>query len=182
MEKEAFVVGLVAGIVVAVALLSLNINPQKQGSTSAPSIPPLSTELAELSLDNFSAVGVQISRPFIVLVRQDNASCNSTLSAITDELQLASIERALIGGVDARPSPHELMADSLRLFGIETVMVRIDRLEGTAYLSSLILRKGQQLLALDARPSDAIAIALRANATTYIKTNLFEQNARTVCK
>lgn len=181
MEQKSFGIGIVAGAAAILIAFALTLSPPSTAG-SPPPLPPLSLELPDLSLSGFSAVSAEIRRPFIVLIKNQNASCNLTLSAVTDELQLSSIEKALSGEVDARANPHELLADTLKRFGIEAVMVRIDRLDGTVYLASLILRRGEQLLSLDARPSDAIAIALRTNTSTYIRDDLFEKNAKVECR
>jgi bifunctional DNase/RNase len=59
-----------------------------------------------------------------------------------------------------RPLSMDLMGSALQELGAELVDVRVDSIRDTAYIGSLHLRQGTRWLELDARPSDAIALAL----------------------
>jgi uncharacterized protein len=59
-----------------------------------------------------------------------------------------------------RPLPHDLIIDIVLQLGglIESVVIR--DLRDQMYFASLQIRRGDELLEIDARPSDAIAVAV----------------------
>ncbi|HKA15094.1 MAG TPA: bifunctional nuclease family protein [Myxococcota bacterium] len=75
-----------------------------------------------------------------------------------------------------RPNTHDLARSVIDgLHGkIERVVVT-DLKEGT-YYATLALRADGRRVEIDARPSDAIAIALRASAPIFVRDHLFEHS------
>ena len=71
----------------------------------------------------------------------------------------ASIATAQAGIVPERPQTHDLMMTLLAATGLSLVEVRVTSLEAGTFHAELVLSSGRRI---DARPSDAIALALRA--------------------
>ena len=67
-----------------------------------------------------------------------------------------------------RPLTHDLMDHVLRELGAEIVRVQVDDLKNGTYLGTVVMRAKGQLYKLDARPSDAIALALGSDAPIYL--------------
>jgi bifunctional DNase/RNase len=76
-----------------------------------------------------------------------------------------------------RPNSHDLARDVIRGLDAEVERVVVTELRDGTYYASLQLMRGGQLVRIDARPSDAIAIALRAHAPIFVREPLFEQGA-----
>ena len=77
-----------------------------------------------------------------------------------------------------RPLTHDLF---LTLFGRLNVAVKrvvITDLRDNVYYATLFLAAGGKELALDSRPSDAIALAIRAKAPVYVEERVFEKSER----
>ena len=77
-----------------------------------------------------------------------------------------------------RPLTHDLF---LTLFGRLNVAVErvvITDLRDNMYYATLFLTAGGNELALDSRPSDAIALAIRAKAPVYVEERVFEKSER----
>lgn len=69
----------------------------------------------------------------------------------------------------ARPMTHDLMKDLLTTLEGELVRVEIIDLRENTYIASLIVRKsGHEEIIVDARPSDAIALALRTGSPILV--------------
>lgn len=70
-----------------------------------------------------------------------------------------------------RNSPHPLAADLLddvvKQMGGDVTQVSIDDVQDDIYLSRVTIRQGQKNLKIDARPSDAIAMALTGHARIF---------------
>jgi len=91
----------------------------------------------------------------------------------------ASINSALAGETPPRPLTHDLYLLTLEAFGARVsraVIVAIDR---DIYYARLILEAENEIMdrkivELDARPSDCIAIAVRAGAPIFVVKDLWE--------
>jgi bifunctional DNase/RNase len=78
-----------------------------------------------------------------------------------------------------RPMTHDLMRDVVA--GLEASLVRViiaDLQEGTFY-ARLELRRGEETIFVDARPSDALALSVRVRAPVFVETDVLER-AKTV--
>jgi RNA polymerase sigma factor (sigma-70 family) len=79
---------------------------------------------------------------------------------------------ATLDGVDLpRPGTHHLTAALLSATGRELVSVRIDRLLDSVFYSQLVLDDGT---AVDARPSDAVHLALLSNAPVTVAREVLD--------
>ncbi len=78
-----------------------------------------------------------------------------------------------------RPNSHDLARDLIRGLDAEVVRVVVTELRDGTYYATLHLQNGQRSVGIDARPSDAIAIALRAQAPIFVRETLFGAAADT---
>jgi uncharacterized protein len=86
--------------------------------------------------------------------------------------EAASIALALRGEQFARPLTHDLLATAIDGLGGGVQRVTItDQRDGT-YFARLFLERDREVLAIDARPSDCIALALRTEAPIYLEDSL----------
>lgn len=74
--------------------------------------------------------------------------------------EATSIDRKVRGESMARPLTHDLLKNSIELLGGELQDVVITALQSHTYYSSLRVRKDGELIEIDSRPSDAIALAV----------------------
>jgi len=75
----------------------------------------------------------------------------------------------------SRPLTHDLIHDLFGHVGVEVRRVLITELRDSTYYAELVLSQGDKAIILDARPSDAIAIALRASAPIFVSDQVLEQ-------
>lgn len=92
---------------------------------------------------------------------------------IIGSAETLSIKRGL-GEVDfPRPLSHDLFVDVLEALGATVEKVTIDALVSSTYTATLYIKdKDGKIYTFDARPSDAVAVAVRVNAPIYISENL----------
>lgn len=75
----------------------------------------------------------------------------------------------------SRPLTHDLFYNFFNSFNIELVEVIIYKLEDGIFFAKLIcMRNGEELVEIDSRTSDALALAIRANCPTYTHENILE--------
>jgi bifunctional DNase/RNase len=67
-----------------------------------------------------------------------------------------------------RPMTHDLAENLIRNLNAQMVRVVISELKDDTFFATLWLRQGNEPITLDARPSDAIALALRADCPIYV--------------
>jgi bifunctional DNase/RNase len=85
--------------------------------------------------------------------------------------EASAIAFAQQGVVPARPLTHDLLRDVLEAMGRRLDQVHITALREGTYYAVLVLDDGTTI---DARPSDAIAVALRAGASIYAVEDVLE--------
>jgi len=136
-----------------------------------------SAMLQYFSSDGFAEANVlQVSGDSIII----GNNCTAIVATTSPE-RAQSIQQGLGGIMGERPNTHDTIAEILRSFNITAEAVKFNGYDGRYYYSDLILRGGSKVLALDMMPSDAIAIALRANATIYINKTLLAEIGKKIC-
>jgi bifunctional DNase/RNase len=74
----------------------------------------------------------------------------------------------------SRPMSHDLFVNFLRALGCTLLKAEIvDIRDGIFYASLHVNNDSNRVVQLDARPSDAIALALRAQAPIYVAAHIF---------
>lgn len=106
------------------------------------------------------------SRNPIVLLR--DASERRQLPIFVSPEQAKAISAGLEGEKMARPMTHDLMANMLEVWDIKLQRVVIHALKDNTFYAVITVGKGEQKKDLDARPSDAISLALRLNAPIWV--------------
>jgi bifunctional DNase/RNase len=122
-------------------------------------------------------VGVRIEMPSnqpIVLLKEVGGS--RYLPIWVGAVEATSIAFAQQGLEAARPLTHDLIRDLLESVDLTLTAVHITELRDGVFYANLILRNGDQPLEpLSARPSDAIAIALRSQSNILVNGELLDQ-------
>lgn len=90
-------------------------------------------------------------------------------------LEAQAIALALRKVETPRPLTHDIFGLLTAEFGIELQHVYINRIEDGTFHSQLCYRQGNDIRLVDARTSDAVAIALRAAAPIYIDEGLLDR-------
>jgi hypothetical protein len=86
--------------------------------------------------------------------------------------EAVSINSAQNKEVPPRPFTHDLFLDLMERFSITLRHLQIDSVEEGIYYAQLILLSDGREECLDCRPSDGIAVALRAGAPIFVDEGL----------
>ena len=76
----------------------------------------------------------------------------------------------------SRPMTHDLLMDILRVLEVEVIKIEINDLRNNTFFANIYLVRDGKNLVIDSRPSDAIAIALRANAPIFVDDKVIEKS------
>jgi uncharacterized protein len=113
---------------------------------------------------------------FVLLLRPRSGASQRVLPILIGVAEAQSIAIALARKAVPRPMTHDLMKHLLDTFGISLERVEIVRFEGKTFYAQLTLTRHDDPLApVDARPSDAIALALRCGAPIWVAEEVYEK-------
>jgi bifunctional DNase/RNase len=127
-------------------------------------------ELIEVAIDGVYAVenAGTISR-FVLLTDQ-----RRRLPILIGPFEAQAISLPLDGTRPERPLTHDLVRVVIERLGADVDRVVVDDLWNTIYYAKVYLRKGDEEIEIDARPSDAIAIAVRFDAPIFVAEGILE--------
>ena len=77
----------------------------------------------------------------------------------------------------SRPLTHDLLVSVLGGLGGALQKVIISRVEENTYFAEMIIRRNGEVISIDARPSDSIAVALRLEAQIFAHEELLERTS-----
>lgn len=94
--------------------------------------------------------------------------------------EATAIFTALAGKSFERPMTHDLLKLVTDVLGATVDRIEITGIHADTYFARIVLRRGEDTFYVDARPSDSIALALRASASILIERELFETYRRPI--
>jgi bifunctional DNase/RNase len=124
-------------------------------------------------VNQLDVVGVRVEMPSnqpIVLLRE--VAGDRYLPIWIGAVEATAIAFAQQGVVPARPLTHDLFRDVLQALGHELKQVRITGLRDGVFYAELIFNGGVEV---SARPSDAIALALRTGTPIFGAEEVLEE-------
>jgi uncharacterized protein len=91
-------------------------------------------------------------------------------------LEATSIASVLQNVTFERPMTHDLFKNFLGKLRITLLKIEICDLKDNTFFARIFFSSGQETFDMDARPSDAIAIALRFSAPIYVDDKVIEKS------
>ncbi len=86
--------------------------------------------------------------------------------------EATSIDRRVRGISTPRPLTHDLIASAIELLGADVQDVVISDLREHTYYAQLRVRHDGELVVIDCRPSDAIAVAVTLKVPIYVNEDV----------
>jgi uncharacterized protein len=121
-------------------------------------------------------VGVRVELPHnqpIVLLRERNGE--RFLPIWIGAVEATSIAFALQGVVTARPMTHDLMRDLLSELGVHVDRIVVTELRDGTFYAEIQMTQAKQSIVVSSRPSDAIALAVRATVPIYANEHVLAE-------
>lgn len=109
---------------------------------------------------------------YALILQEDNGA--RRLQIVIGQAEAQSIECKLQEILPPRPLTHDLAVNIMRVAGLSLNAVVIKRLNNGIFAADLHLAEGERNIIIDARSSDAIALALRTNTPIYAEESLLE--------
>lgn len=86
-----------------------------------------------------------------------------------------AIDRFVKEQATPRPLTHELLNSTIQALGAKVARVEVTQLKNGTFYANLVLQRDGQESHVDARPSDAIALAVRNQAPIYVHEDVIEE-------
>jgi uncharacterized protein len=127
--------------------------------------------LIEMSVKGLMIDPVQ-NVPIIILRDADN---QRALPIWVGPVEANAIALQIENVLPARPMTHDLLRNLLQELGATLTRVIIADLRGGTFYAYLEIQQGSERLLVDARPSDAIALSMRARVPVFVDTKVLDQ-------
>jgi len=120
---------------------------------------------------SFDLVGKQ---PIVLLKTADG---NRYLPIWIGQPEAAAILMKLQGAATPRPMTHDLVTDLLEQLDAQVVRITVTELRDNTFYASITVQQNDSEIEIDSRPSDAIALAVRAEAPIFAASDIIEESA-----
>jgi uncharacterized protein len=120
---------------------------------------------------SFDLVGKQ---PIVLL---KTAEGNKFLPIWIGHPEAAAILMKLQSATTPRPMTHDLVTDMLEQLGAQVVRITVTELRENTFFAQITVQQDGSEIDVDSRPSDAIALAIRADAPIFAADEVIEESA-----
>jgi bifunctional DNase/RNase len=120
---------------------------------------------------SFDLVGKQ---PIVLL---KTAEGNKFLPIWIGHPEAAAILMKLQSATTPRPMTHDLVTDMLDQLGAQVIRITVTELRENTFYAQITVQQDGSEVEIDSRPSDAIALAIRADAPIFAADEVIEESA-----
>ena len=120
---------------------------------------------------SFDLVGKQ---PIVLLKTADG---NRFLPIWIGHPEAAAILMKLQSQAPPRPMTHDLLSDLLEQLEAQVVRITVTELRENTFYAQITVQQDGREIEIDSRPSDAIALAIRADAPIFAADRVIEESA-----
>lgn len=93
-------------------------------------------------------------------------------------VEIFAIDRRLKGIKPPRPMTHDLLDSVIENLGAKIEKIVINDLHNHTFYAQIHLSMNGQTIAIDSRPSDAIALGSASNTPIYVAEHVFEKTSQ----
>jgi len=127
----------------------------------------LKMKVTGLTIDPFS------NAPIVILKDHEDKNALPIWIGLLEASAIASeLEKLQF----SRPMTHDLIKDILQRMNITVTKIEVTDLKDNVYYASIHMERGGDTYKIDARPSDAIALALRVSSPIYVDTKVIDKS------
>lgn len=139
------------------------------------------TLLQPLKGDDAVAVQMELTRIIISdnneqqIVYLKEVDGDRTFPIVIGFFEATSIDRRVRGQSTPRPLTHDLLAATIEALGGELQDIYISELRDHTYFAKLRIKHDGEIVEIDSRPSDAIALAVTAEASIFVSEDVIDE-------
>jgi bifunctional DNase/RNase len=134
-------------------------------------------EQAAVSIVQVKVQGLMVdpyNQAYVVLLRDEENS--EILPIWVGKAEANAIGLAMEDVTPPRPMTHDLLHDVIGTLGARTLSVVIYDLHENTFYAKVHLLRGDSEVTVDSRPSDGIALALRAECPVFVDTKVLQKS------
>lgn len=109
----------------------------------------------------------------VIMLRERDG--NRRLRIVIGAAEAFAIDRRLKGHFHERPLTHDLMSNIIEELGGDLEKIVINDLRNGTFYAQLVIRIRGELVEVDSRPSDAIALGVAGEAPIYIEDHVLQE-------
>jgi bifunctional DNase/RNase len=111
----------------------------------------------------------------VIVLRERNGP--RLLQIVIGLTEALAIDRRVKGVQLQRPMTHDLLASVIESLGGELEKIVINDLQEHTFYAKLVIRSQSELLEVDSRPSDAIALGVAGEVPLYVEDHVLKEAA-----
>ena len=115
-----------------------------------------------------------ITNTFIVILKSKQE--NKAIPIWIGLFEASAIATELEKVVFSRPMTHDLLSECLKVLNVTVDRIVIEDIRNNTFFANIYLIREGRDYTIDARPSDAIALALRASAPIFVNEIVLEKS------
>jgi bifunctional DNase/RNase len=114
----------------------------------------------------------------VVLLKVDDG--DEALPIWIGHAEALAIELQLKGQTFERPLTHDLLRTSIESLGGKVSKIAVTELRDNTFFAKVYVSRGNEVFAIDARPSDSIALALKTGAPIFVSSDVLKNHQRVI--
>jgi bifunctional DNase/RNase len=91
-----------------------------------------------------------------------------------------AIQLSMSGEKFERPLTHDLLRITIESLGASLAKVAVTELSSNTFFAKLYLQRDDDVIVIDARPSDSVALALKFGAPSFVARDVFANHKRSL--
>jgi len=112
----------------------------------------------------------------IIVIKEKNG--NRSFPIVIGIVEILAIDRRLKGILPPRPMTHDLLGNVIEGLGAQTEKIVINDLRHHTFFAKIHLSLDGRTVAIDSRPSDAIALGVAREVPIYVADHVFDLTSR----
>ena len=108
----------------------------------------------------------------LIILRERNGT--RTLPIVIGLTEALAIDRRVKGMQLQRPMTHDLLASVIETLSAELEKIVVNDLQEHTFYAKLVLRVQGELVEVDSRPSDAIALGVATEVPVYVEDHVLK--------
>ena len=100
-----------------------------------------------------------------------------TFPIVIGFFEAAAIDRRIKGHMMPRPMTHDLLGSVIEAMGGRLAKVVVTDLKDHTFYASLVIDRGGEEVLVDARPSDAVALAVAGSTPIFVEDHVLNEVA-----
>lgn len=109
----------------------------------------------------------------VIVLRERNG--NRQMPIVIGLFEAIAIDRRVKGEQTARPYTHDLLGNVIDCLDGQLEKIVINDLQERTFYAKLIIRHHGQLVEIDSRPSDAIALGVAGDVPIYVEDHVLRE-------